>query len=242
MLIIFDVSLPKFRLTAANKMINQLYNKINILRHFRFILALLGSLLLLVINSYPCRAQARDNEEEKSPLFAVSTNIVLDAAITPNVNIEVPIGKQWSAYTEYTFPWWVTKGNNRAWQIQKWDLGGRYWFNRHQNPMDVLSGHFVGLDIAGGYYDIEPNHRGWQGEAIVASLEYGYSWLAARNWRVQVYIGAGWMGTGYRYYRATEGDQHLIYQNTGRFTWLGPTKAGVSIQYLFHYNKKHKRK
>ncbi|MBQ6910612.1 MAG: DUF3575 domain-containing protein [Bacteroidales bacterium] len=179
---------------------------------------------------------------EEKPLFALSTNILLDAIITPNVNLEIPLGRQWSIYTEYTFPWWTTKGNNRAWQIQKWDLGARYWFNRHREPMDVLSGHFLGLDVAGGYYDIEPNHRGWQGEAVAATLEYGYAWRASRNWRVQIYIGAGWMGTEYRYYQATSDDKHLIYQNTNRFRWLGPTKVGCSIQYLFHYRKKHRGK
>lgn len=223
----------KQNLTIINKQIH---------KQLTLIVAALCLLLSSNFSSLFAQVRVEVGKADSRPLFAVSSNIVLDAAITPNLNIEVPLGRQWSVYTEYTFPWWVTRGNNRAWQIQKWDLGGRYWFNRHRQSMDVLSGHFIGLDVAGGYYDIEPNHRGWQGEAVLATVEYGYAWYASRNWRVQIYIGAGWLGTEYRYYQATEGDQHLIYQNTGRFSWFGPTKAGVSIQYLFHYNKKHKRK
>lgn len=214
-------------------------------------LALVLCLMLLPSGSLFLRAQvpvqdsavkAGTDSTDVRPLLAVSTNLLYDLAITPNLAIEVPIGRHWSVYGEYTFPWWVTSGNDRAWQIQKWDLGARYWFNRHREPMDVLSGHFLGLDVAGGYYDIEPNHRGWQGEAVAATLEYGYAWRASRNWRVQIYIGAGWMGTEYRYYQATSDDKHLIYQNTSRFRWLGPTKLGCSIQYLFHYRKKHRGK
>ena len=53
------------------------------------------------------------------PLLAVSTNVVYDLgglffpmAWTPNVTVEVPIGRQFSIYAEYDFPWWVTKKND----------------------------------------------------------------------------------------------------------------------------------
>lgn len=216
----------KQNLTIINKQIH---------KQLTLIVAALCLLLSGNFSSLYAQVRADEGKADSRPLFAVSSNIILDAAITPNLNIEVPLGRQWSVYTEYTFPWWVTKGNNRAWQIQKWDLGGRYWFNRHRQPMDVLSGHFIGLDVAGGYYDIEPNHRGWQGEAVVATLEYGYAWILGKKkvWRLDLTVGAGWMGTEYRYYKADESDQHLLYQYTGRFNWWGPTKVGLSFKYLF---------
>ena len=176
------------------------------------------------------------------PLFAVSTNVLYDLALTPNIALEVPLGKRWSLYGEYTFPWWVTKGNDRAWEILKWDLGARYWMSRRRSSADVLTGHFLGLDLSAGYYDIEPRHTGWQGEGVAATLEYGYAWRLGKNWRIDAYLGAGWMGTEYRYYEADEADAHLLYKYTGRFNWLGPTKAGVSIKYLFTHTDRRKRK
>ena len=96
----------------------------------------------------------------KYPRFAVSTNVVYDLLgvtdgfrFTPNVSLEFPIGNKWSTFIDYAFPWWVTKGNNQAWQILKWDIGSRYWLSHHNSkvPMDILSGHFVGIDLGAGY-------------------------------------------------------------------------------------------
>lgn len=187
-------------------------------------------------------ASARDIER---PLFAVGTNLLYDALITPNISVEVPLGHHWSIQAAYTFPWWVNRANDMAWQILKWDLGARWWFSPKNlfNPMDVLRGHFVGLELSAGYYDVEPKHSGWQGEAVVATLEYGYSWRLGKNWRLSTCIGAGWLySPQYRAYQGTQDDKHLIYQHNGNLNWIGPTKASVGIQYLFHYTKKHKRK
>ena len=182
------------------------------------------------------------NVRVEKPVLALSTNLLYDLAITPNFAVEVPLGRQWSLYGEYTFPWWVTRDNSRAWQILKADLGVRYWISRHKQPMDVLSGHFIGLDAAIGYYDIEPHHTGWQGEAVAAMLEYGYAWKLGKKkrWRLDLFLGVGWMGTKYRYYQATEDDRHLLYQYSGRMGWFGPTKVGVSIKYVIPHQPKQK--
>ena len=182
--------------------------------------------------------------EERRPILAVSTNLLYDfgslaydMAFTPNFAIEVPIGQSWSVYAEYAFPWWLVPENDRAWQILKWDIGGRWWFSRHDksNPMDVLRGHFVGIDLSAGYYDIEPKHTGYQGEFQSVGLEYGYAFRLSPAWRLDLYAGAGWMGTHYRYYEGSSDDVHLLYQHHGRLNWLGPVKAGVSIKYIFNH-------
>ncbi len=176
------------------------------------------------------------------PLFAVSTNLLYDLgglirpmSWTPNVALEIPFGQRWSVYGEYDFPWWISAGNDRAWQVLKWDLGARWWFSRHDasDPMDVLRGHFLGIDFGAGYYDIEPQHTGYQGEFQLVGLEYGYAFRLAERWRLDVNVGAGWMATHYRHYTGTADDAHLLYQDSGRLQWVGPVKAGVSLKYIF---------
>ena len=181
------------------------------------------------------------------PVLAASTNVVYDLgglirpmSWTPNFAIEVPIGQKWSVYGEYAFPWWLTGSNDQAWQILKWDIGARRWLSRH-NPadrMDVLCGHFLGIDLGAGYYDIEPKHKGYQGEFQTVGLEYGYAFKLGRAWRLDVYAGAGWLGSHYRYYEGNSTDEHLIYQHHGKLQWLGPVKAGVSVKYIFHRNER----
>lgn len=178
------------------------------------------------------------------PLFAVSTNALYDLAITPNFAIEVPVSKKVTLFGEYTFPWWVTRDNSRAWEILKWDIGARYWFfgGRSSNPMDIMIGPFAGIDLGAGYYDIEPHHKGWQGEFQTVGAEIGWAWDLGKNWRLDAYVGAGWMGSHFRYYEATTGDKHLIYQESGKLTWFGPTKAGVSFKYIFGHKDRRTEK
>ena len=178
------------------------------------------------------------------PLFAVSTNVIYDLAITPNFAIEVPVGKKVSLYGEYTFPWWVSRDNSRAWQILKWDLGARYWLfgGRSQNPMDVMIGPFAGIDLGAGYYDIEPHHKGWQGEFQTVGAEIGWAWDLGKNWRLDAFVGAGWMGTHFRAYQGSSDDKHLLYQESGKLTWFGPTKAGVSVKYIFGQKERRAEK
>ena len=169
------------------------------------------------------------------PILAVSTNVLYDLAITPNFAIELPVGKKVSLYGEYTFPWWVTRDNSRAWQILKWDIGARYWFfgGRSSNPMDVMIGPFAGIDLGAGYYDIEPHHKGWQGEFQTVGAEIGWAWDLGKNWRLDAFVGAGWMGSHFRAYQGSSDDKHLLYDKSGKLTWFGPTKAGVSVKYIF---------
>lgn len=182
-----------------------------------------------------------EEQTGRYPIVAVSTNLLYDAVIAPNFAIEVPIGKKWSVYGEYTFPWWLAKGNEWCYEMLKWDIGARYRISNNydkNDPLDILTGHFVGVDLSAGYYDFEPLHNGYQGEFQMASLEYGYAWNLGNNWRLDAVVGAGWMGTHYRYYEADPTDQHLIYQYSGKLNWFGPTKAGVSIKYIFTANRR----
>lgn len=188
-------------------------------------------------------SQAAPFVDNTKPIFAASTNLVYDfgglirpLSWSPNFSLELPIGQKWSVYGEYAFPWWVTSGNDQAWQILKWDIGARRWLSRH-NPndrMDVLRGHFLGIDLGAGYYDIEPKHTGYQGEFQTVSLEYGYAFRLGRAWRLDLFGGIGWLGTHYRYYEGDSTDQHLLYRHHGKMDWFGPVKAGISIKYIFH--------
>ncbi len=176
------------------------------------------------------------------PIFAASTNALYDVLATPNFAIEVPVGKKISAYAEYTFPWWLSPKNDWAYEMLKWDIGARYWLGADNTVLeDAFRGHFVGIDLSAGYYDFEPRHKGYQGEFQIASLEYGYAWKFSDRWRLDAVIGAGWLGTHYRYYEADPTDRHLIYQHHGETSYFGPTKLGVTFKYIFTTKKEVKR-
>lgn len=178
----------------------------------------------------------------RRPLFAVKTNLLFDAALMPNIEIEVPIGKRWSVNGEYMFPWWLLDGDKYSLQILMGGLEGRYWLGSRENRMnrEVLTGHFLGLYAGGGKYDLQWKENGYQGEFFIAAgISYGYVHEIAHNLRLEYNIGIGLLRTDYRHYHARDNYQTLLWQENGKYTWFGPTKVKISLVWLL--NRKVKK-
>ena len=175
--------------------------------------------------------------KEKRPLFALKTNLLFDAAMMPNIEIEVPIGKRWSVNGEYMFPWWLLDGDKYSLQILTGGLEGRYWLGSRENRMnrEVLTGHFLGLYAGGGKYDLQWEENGYQGEFFIAAgISYGYAHRTARNLRLEYNIGIGLLRTDYQHYHARDNYQTLLWQENGKYTWFGPTKVKISLVWLLN--------
>lgn len=172
---------------------------------------------------------------DKRPLFALKTNLLSDAALMPDIEVEVPIGRRWSVNGEYMFPWWLFEGGKYSLQILMGGLEGRYWLGSRANreSRDVLTGHFLGLYAGGGKYDLQWKENGYQGEFFIAAgISYGYARKIARNLRLEFNIGIGMLRTDYRHYHARDNYQTLLWQENGKYTWFGPTKAKISLVWL----------
>ena len=187
----------------------------------------------------------------RRPLFEVKTNLLFDAAMTPNIEIEVPIGYHpWSIMAEWWTPWYVFgKGNSPmgsgAYSLMMAGIELRYWFRRKCDWVQpVMNGHFLGLYGAGGFYDIETesNRKGWQGEYTSIGLTYGYVLPLAPFWNMEFSVSAGYVGGPQRYYKGMFDDTHLIWQDNRHFWYVGPTKLKISIGYMFNAREKKKVK
>lgn len=171
------------------------------------------------------------------PLFALKTNLLFDAALMPNVEIEVPIGNRWSVNGEYMFPWWLLDGDKYSLQILTGGLEGRYWLSSRENRMnrEALTGHFIGLYAGGGKYDLQWKENGYQGEFFIAAgISYGYARRIARNLHLEFNIGVGMLRTDYRHYHARDNYKTLMWQENGKYTWFGPTKVKISLVWLLN--------
>lgn len=96
----------------------------------------------------PGKHETKNNHIPRKPLLALKTNLLFDAALIPNVEVEVPIGKRFSVNGELMFPWWLFDGNRYCLQILAGGIEGRYWFGNREKKY-ALTGHFMGL-YAGG--------------------------------------------------------------------------------------------
>jgi hypothetical protein len=175
----------------------------------------------------------------RKPLFAVKTNLLLDATSALNAEIEVPLGRRWSLAGEWMFPWWLQEERQRALQLGLGTLEMRRWLgNRDNRP--PMTGWFAGLYAGAGYYDIGWKEKGYQGELFQVGLSAGYAHTISRggNWRMEYSLGAGYMQTPYREYTprfGTDNKWHLIRQRSGNYTWIGPARAKISLVFMFNH-------
>lgn len=193
----------------------------------------------------PSAVYCTPNERERQhrPLLALKTNLLFDLALVPNIEIEVPLGKQnrWSVNGEWMFPWWLIDHDKYCLQILSGGVEGRYWlgnrFKRLSRP--ALTGHFLGFYAGGGKYDLQWETDGYQGEFYIASgISYGYSTRIGRHLNLEFSIGIGLLRTNYEYYHAIDHYHTLLWQNNGNYTWFGPTKAKISLVWVWGRKRK----
>lgn len=180
------------------------------------------------------------------PPFALKTNLLFDLATALNFEIEFPIYNKFSVAAEWVFPWWTldnhTVNSKRSrLQILNGNLEARYWFGNRNNK-GLLNGWFAGVYGGGGLYDVEWKGKGVQGEFFIAAgLSGGYSHRIARHLSLEYSLGIGVLSTDYRSYKAhfCEDDSwYAIRDKRGRYTWIGPTKAKVSLVWMINELKK----
>lgn len=176
------------------------------------------------------------------PLLAVKTNLLFDALSLVNVEVEVPIGQRWSVAGEWIFPWWTwddgtsASKRNRT-QLLNGNISGKYWFG-DRTDRDVMTGLYAGFYAGGGLYDLERNAKGYQGEFFIAAgVDAGYAHTINRcgSLRMEYSFGIGYLNTNYRYYEALydiDSQWHPVHLKDGRYTWIGPTRARVSLVWL----------
>lgn len=182
---------------------------------------------------------------DKTPAWAVKTNLLFWGALAPNVQIEVPIGRnnRWSLEWEYVHPWFIWGNNSHASQILDMGLELRIYLGKRKFHR-WLDGWHVGLAAAIGKYDWEwKQHEGWQGEFVNVFANIGYQHRFGKHWALDFGLGLGVLPSRYRHYyggsvypesHLEAWDQHLIWHDTGSFLYPGATHVHLSIAYMFN--------
>lgn len=181
-------------------------------------------------------------------LFALKTNLLFTALSAINIEAEIPIGQKLSLAGEIIFPWWTMDNHqsdsrrNRL-QLINANIEAKYWWGeRALRPL--LTGWFVGVYAGTGTYDVEYHTRGYQGDAFFSvGVSGGYAHAINRtgNLRLEYTLGVGYMTTYYHYYEAEFCDNrywHAIEMRSGRYKWLGITRAKISLAVLIDYRAK----
>lgn len=157
--------------------------------------------------------------------LALKTNLLYDAALFPNIEIEWRFNSRWSAALEGDFAWWG--GWDRS-EVQCFRIGVlspevKRWLRQTAQ----WEGFYIGAFAGCGYYDIEKHTRGFHGEGVMGGISVGYMWRLSRNLSLEAAAGGGYLYTRYKEYRPMDG--HHVYQRTKEFNYVGPLKLKLSL-------------
>lgn len=158
---------------------------------------------------------------------SLKSNILSDATGTLNLGLEFPFShtRKWST---------DLSGSLNAWKFSQ----EAFWKNAYVQPelrywlCDYSSGHFFGLHLHGGIFNIgKINDYRFQGWFVGAGLGYGYAFVLDEHWNIELEAGVGYAYAPHDKYECeTCGD--TIYKGQPYDYW-GMTKLAVSLVYFF---------
>ena len=191
--------------------------------------------VVLLLNLIILRASAQT--------LALRTNLLYDATLSPNLGVEVRLGESWTAGINAGFNAWdLDQQKNKKWRhllvapnirryfAQKDDtLFRRY--KGHYLEMDAIYSHFnVGnVKFPFGLYKSVRDRR-LQGDLLALGGKYGYSWILARDWRIEAEAG---VAVGYAWYKEYDCPHCGSYLGEGDRIFLLP-QLGINVVYIIN--------
>lgn len=174
-----------------------------------------------------CLASAKASSGKVS----LRTNLLYDAALLPNLALEIGLGKGWTITAEGFFAWWSKTEKNLFWRIYGGEMSLRHYFGTR------YTGHHVGIYGQALSYDIELRHTGNLSDfSCGAGVDYGYSLPVGHRLSIDFSLGIGYFTGEYKSYEPENGK--FVWKKTSRRQWIGPTKAEVSLVWHLHGGNK----
>ncbi len=177
---------------------------------------------------------------------AIKTNILYDMTTTPNLGVEIGLGRKSTLNVVYGLnPWKFGSGDEAKRFVRHWVVMPEYrWW-----PCTKFNGHFFGVHLMGGEFNAQradlpipgfffkgDNLRDgirdsrYQGSFVGGGLTYGYQWILSRHWNIEAEIGVGYDRIWYDRYPCYECGRKIA---SGHSNYAGITKLGLSVLYIF---------
>lgn len=178
--------------------------------------------------------------------IAIKNNLLYDATTTPNLGIEIGLGKKTSGQLFYGLnPWSFGDSGSNEEKAKHWLLMPeiRWW------PCSVMNGWFFGVHGMGGQFNAanvdvpvpgaffggdnlgkEVRDNRCEGSYLGGGVTVGYQWILSRHWNIEAEIGAGYDHVWYEKYPCAECGSIIDKSSTN---YVGITKVGLSFMYVF---------
>ena len=189
--------------------------------------------------------QGQVSNTNKDTWLALKTNLFYGAyTYTPNVGVEIGLSERGTLDLGVGYNPWNLNGkkndegivvDNKKLVHLLGEIEYRYWL------CEKFSGHFFGAHVLGASYNIaahelpllfgegSKNHR-FEGWAAGGGISYGYHFLLGKHWNLEANIGAGYVFLKYDKFECDKCGEKL---GDARRDYIGPTKGGISLIYIF---------
>lgn len=178
--------------------------------------------------------------------ISLKTNLLYGATTTPNLGVEVGVGRKMTAQIFYGFnPWKFSGSEGQDKKLKHWLLMPelRWWTCTKMNGwfygVHAMGGQFnaanVKLPLPGTFFggdDLAKEVRNYrcEGAYLGGGVTVGYQWILSRHWNIEAEIGAGYDHIWYKKYPCSECSALIDKASTN---YIGITKAGLCLMYVF---------
>ena len=168
--------------------------------------------------------------------FAVRTNVLYDALLTPTLGVEWRINRSVGVKLDGSLAWWSSNQD----KVQKiWLLNPevRWYLLRDKRFYAGVSGNFGDYNIYRYMLgNILSKETGYQGKMWGAGLTVGYQLLLSHNFSIDFNLGLGYTRFDYDSFSMTDGVRVYKDRDKTKNCW-GPTQAGINLVWTIGGNK-----
>ena len=167
--------------------------------------------------------------------MAVKSNLLSAANGALDAGVEYAVGmkytlelsgsiRSWKRSEGYVNRYWLLQSEYRYWTCQKFN--GSFW-GVYINGAQFNVG---GKKMPFGLFPWLKEHR-YTGWLAGAGISYGYHLMLDRHWNLEATIGVGYEYIDYKKYKCPDVCSAVL--KSDRYHYFGPSRAALSIVYLF---------
>lgn len=195
------------------------------------------AMLLGMVEPQVAEAQSSAGDSIPQPRIALRTNLLYDATLSPNIGVDVRVDSTWTVgLLAGINAWDIDKEKNKKWRHLLFSLRARKYLNdtiyhKRYVEVDAIYSHFnVGnVKFPFGLYKSVRDRR-LQGDLVALGGKYGYSWILARNWRIEAEAG---VAVGYAWFKEYDCPHCGTFLGDGDRIFLLP-QLGINVVYIIN--------
>ena len=169
-------------------------------------------------------------------MIHLSTNMLYDAALVPNVGVEYAFGQRWSAKVNAMYAWWSNDSRHRYWRVAGATVEMRRWFGTNVDAFE-LRGHHMGVYMGAYRYDFELGGTGNMADFNYSvGVSYGYSMPIARKLSLDLGVSVGYIGGNYTKYDYEY--ECYMWKADMQRNYFGVTRAEASLVWHIELGRK----